>query len=144
MTQAEQRALKIEKTRELAAQGLTYAEMATYFGETYAAVMSRCQNHNIDVIGKQKKAHLDPDRKQALEKGCSLVKDDGYNTVVAARMVGLKLSTLKAYINNERVKQRQKLVHSDEFAKPNQTIAFVHQLFLTNPIVNNPNRFPAW
>lgn len=54
---------KIEKTRELAAQGKTYSEMATYFGDTYSTVITRCRKYGINAIGKQVKAHLIPEMK---------------------------------------------------------------------------------
>lgn len=74
----------------------------------------------------------------------ALVDEQDYSTFQAAKAVGVKVDTLRAYINNQRNKVKRAAMPSDQFSKPNPTIALVHKCFMSKPIVKNPNRLPAW
>lgn len=134
---------KIEETRQLAAQGLTYSQIAIEMGELYDTIRNRCSRYGIDVIGQAKRPHTDPEYRAILSEGRRLVEEEGLTVRNAAIRKGLKRESLQAFICNERKKERNQYkswLHS----KPNPTLALVHQCFMSKPIINNPNRRPMW
>ena len=134
---------KIEETRKLAAQGLTYSQIAIAMSELYDTVRNRCSRYKIDVNEKQRKSYYDPEYRAMLTEARRLVEDDGLTVRNAAIRIGLKRETLQAFICNERQKERNQY-NSWLHSKPNPTLALVHQCFMSKPIINNPNRRPMW
>lgn len=134
---------KVEETRRLAAQGLTYAQIAVKMGELYDTIRNRCSRYDIDVVEQAKRPHNDPEHRAILTEARRMVEEDGLTVRNAAIRHGLTRETLQAFIFNERQKERNQYnswIHS----KPNPTLAIVHQCFMSKPIINNPNRLPAW
>lgn len=134
---------KVEETRQLAAQGLTYSQIAIAMGDLYDTVRNRCSRYGIEVNEKQRKSHCDPDYRAILNEARRMVEEDGLTVRSAAIRIGVKRETLQAFICNEKQKERNQYdswLHS----KPNPTLAIVHQCFMSKPIINNPNRLPMW
>lgn len=134
---------KVEETRQLAAQGLTYSQIAIALGESYETIVQRCTRHIIDVKEKGRAAYKDPEYRALLNKARRVVDEEGLSVRVAAIRHGLKRETLQAFIRNEKQKERNQY-NSWLHSKPNPTLALVHQCFMSNPIVKNPNRLPMW
>ena len=134
---------KIEETRRLAAQGLTYSQIAIAMGELYDAIRNRCSRYGIEVKEKQRKSYYDPEYRAVLESARRLVDEEGLSVRVAAIRHGLKRETLQAFICNEKQKERNQY-NSWLHSKPNPTLALVHQCIMSKPIINNPNRLPMW
>ena len=134
---------KIEETRRLAAQGLTYSQIAIAMGELYDTIRNRCSRYDIDVVGQVKRPHTDPEYRAILTEARRLVEEHGLTVRSAAIKNGLKMETLKMFIHNERQKERNQY-NSWLHSKPNPTLALVHQCFMSKPIVKNPNRLPMW
>ena len=134
---------KIEDTRQLAAQGLTYSQIAIAMGELYDTIRNRCARYNIEVKEKQRKSHNDPEYRAILTEARRLVEEHGLTVRSAAIKNGLKMETLKMFIHNERQKERNQY-NSWLHSKPNPTLALLHQCFMSKPIINNPNRLPMW
>lgn len=152
------RAAKIEKTRQLAEKGYSYREMATVMGEAFDTVRQRCKNHQITVTNKQKKANLSADHKEKLLKGLSLI-NSGMTITEAARQSGANVQTLYYHAHDYRIKRRKqkamqilqisKMVGvSTTTKKPDvnnsSTLEIINNIFNSNPIIHNPNRLPAW
>lgn len=138
------RAAKIEETRRLAAQGLTYSQIAIAMGEPYDTVVNRCSRYSIEVKAKQRKSsYYDPEYRAILNEARRMVEEDGLTVRSAAIRNGLKRETLQAFICNEKQKERNKY-NSWLNSQPNPTLALVHQCLMSKPIINNPNRLPMW
>ena len=134
---------KIKETRQLAAQGLTYAQIAVKMGELYDTIRNRCSRYDIDVVEQVKRPHNDPEYRATLTEARRMVEEDGLTVRNAAIRKGLKRETLQAFICNEKQKERNQY-NSWLHSKPNPTLALVHQCFMSKPIINNPNRRPMW
>lgn len=134
---------KVEETRQLAAQGLTYSQIAIAMGDLYDTVRNRCSRYGIEVNEKQRKSHLDPDYRAILNEARRMVEEDGLTVRSAAIRIGVKRETLQAFICNEKQKERNQY-NSWLHSKPNPTLAIVHQCFMSKPIIKNPNRLPMW
>lgn len=134
---------KIKETRQLAAQGLTYAQIAVKMGELYDTIRNRCSRYDIDVVEQVKRPHNDPEYRATLTEARRMVEEDGLTVRNAAIRKGLKRETLQACICNEKQKERNQY-NSWLHSKPNPTLALVHQCFMSKPIINNPNRRPMW
>lgn len=134
---------KVEETRRLAAQGLTYSQIAVKMGELYDTIRNRCSRYDIDVFVQVKRPHNDPEYRAILESARRLVDEEGLSVRVAAIRHGLKRETLQAFICNEKQKERNRY-NSWLHSKPNPTLALVHQCIMSKPIINNPNRLPMW
>lgn len=100
------RAAKIEETRRLAEQGLSYKQIAAALGDAYATVRQRCNNHKIVVVNKQPKIHLDHDHKEKLAKGLALF-ETGMTITEAATQSGVHTQTLYYHAHNYREKRRK-------------------------------------
>lgn len=134
---------KVEETRRLAAQGLTYSQIAIAMGDLYDTVRNRCSRYGIEVNEKQRKSHRDPDYRAILNEARRMVEEDGLTVRNAAIRMGLKRETLQAFICNEKQKERNQY-NSWLHSKPNPTLALVHQCIMSKPIIKNPNRRPMW
>lgn len=134
---------KIEETRKLAAQGLTYAQIAVKMGELYDTIRNRCSRYGINVVEKVKRPHNDPEYRAILTEASRMVEEDGLTVRNAAIRNGLKRETLQAFICKEKQKERNQY-NSWLHSKPNPMLAIVHQCFMSKPIINNPNRRPMW
>jgi hypothetical protein len=134
---------KVEETRQLAAQGLTYSQIAIAMGDLYDTVRNRCSRYGIEVNEKQRKSHRDPDYRAILNEARRMVEEDSLTVRNAAIRIGVKRETLQAFICNEKQKERNQY-NSWLHSKPNPTLAIVHQCFMSKPIIKNPNRLPMW
>lgn len=115
------RAAKIEETRLLADQGLSYKQIAITLGDTYTTVRQRCKNHQIVVSNKKTRAHLNPDHKEKLVKGLALI-DSGMTVTEAARQAGVNAKTL--YYNTEAYREKRRKYNDNHGDKPlHKTIA---------------------
>lgn len=134
---------KVEETRQLAEQGLTYSQIGIAMGESYESIMQRCNRYAIEVKEKERASYKDPEYRAILESARRLVDEEGLSVRVAAIRHGLKRETLQAFICNEKQKERNQY-NSWLHSKPNPTLAIVHQCFMSKPIIKNRNRLPAW
>lgn len=134
---------KVEETRRLAAQGLTYSQIAIAMGDLYDTIRNRCSRYDIDVVVQVKRPHNDPDYRALLTECRRMVEEDGLTARNAAIRNGLKRETLQAFICKEKQKERNQY-NSWLHSKPNPTLALVHQCIMSKPIINNPNRLPMW
>lgn len=134
---------KVEETRRLAAQGLTYSQIAIAMGDLYDTVANRCRRYGIEVKEKARASYSDPEYRALLTEARRMVEEDGLTVRNAAIRIGLKCETLQAFICNEKQKERNQY-NSWLHSKPNPTLALVHQCIMSKPIINNPNRLPMW
>ena len=99
---------EIEKTRQLAASGLTVSEISKVLGISYSAVTSRCERYGIQLNRGESRHRTTKEEKSEVIK----LARNGVNSAEISRKTGLKYITvyslIRHYLEEEGKKERTK------------------------------------